>query len=74
MRTNINGNSVLVCSIQKWDIVVKDDSQMSLIMRHTDYLEKQEGAWKVLHEHTSNVPIWDGKIDIQSYIINNKKP
>lgn len=36
---------------------------MSLIMRQTDYLEKQEGEWKVLHEHTSNVPNWDGKID-----------
>lgn len=63
MRTNINGNSALVCSIQKWDIVVKDNSKMSLIMRQTDYLEKQDGVWKVLHEHTSNVPNWDGKID-----------
>ena len=63
MRTMVNGSNALVCSVQQWNIVVKDNSTMSLIMRQTDYLEKQDGAWKVLHEHTSNVQGWDGKID-----------
>ena len=41
IRTNINSNNALVCSIQKWDIIVKDGSKMSLIMRQKDYLEKE---------------------------------
>ncbi|MBR1733932.1 MAG: hypothetical protein IJ730_00535 [Alphaproteobacteria bacterium] len=35
---------------------------MSFIMRQSDYLGRREGVWKVLHEHTSNVPGWNGHI------------
>lgn len=63
MHTFIQPSAACVCSVQKWDITMKNDNKVSLIMRQTDYLEKQDGAWKVLHEHTSNVPNWDGKIE-----------
>ncbi len=33
------------------------------MMRQTDYLEKRNGKWKVLHEHTSAAQDWDGTID-----------
>ena len=33
------------------------------MMRQTNYLEKQDGQRKVLHEHTSAAPGWDGTID-----------
>lgn len=62
MRTFINGDSALVCSVQKWDTVSKEDKQASFMMRQTDYLEKQNGEWKILHEHTSMADGWDGKI------------
>ncbi|MBR2216391.1 MAG: hypothetical protein IJ849_11655 [Selenomonadaceae bacterium] len=42
----------------------KDGSKNpSFMMRQTDYLHKEDGAWKVLHEHTSMSDGWDGKID-----------
>lgn len=63
MRTFVNGNSALVCSVQKWDTVNKDGStNPSFMMRQTDYFEKQNGEWKVLHEHTSMADGWDGTI------------
>lgn len=64
MRTFINGESALVCSVQKWDTVNKDGSpNPPFMMRQTDYLEKRDGDWKVLHEHTSAAQNWDGRID-----------
>lgn len=63
MRTFVNGDSALVCSVQRWDTVNKDGSvNPSFMMRQTDYLEKRDGEWKVLHEHTSMSDGWDGKI------------
>ena len=64
MRTRVLGDAALVCSVQKWDTVNKDGSvNPPFMMRQTDYLEKQDGKWKVLHEHTSAAQDWDGKID-----------
>lgn len=64
IRTRINGDSALVCSVQKWDTVNKDGStNPPFMMRQTDYLEKINSEWKVLHEHTSMANDWDGKIE-----------
>lgn len=64
MKTRIHGDSALVCSVQKWDTVNKDGSvNPPFMMRQTNYLEKQNGEWKVLHEHTSAAADWDGTID-----------
>lgn len=64
IRTRIIGYAALVCSVQKWDTVNKDGSENPpFMMRQTDYLEKHNGEWKVLHEHTSAAQGWDGKID-----------
>ena len=49
--------------MQKWDTVNKDGSaNPPFMMRQTDYLERQGGAWKGLHEHTSMSQGRDGKI------------
>ena len=64
MKTRINGDSALVCSVQRWDTVNSDGSvNPPFMMRQTNYLEKQNGEWKVLHEHTSMAADWDGTID-----------
>ena len=64
MRTRIVGDAALVCSVQRWDTVNKDGSaNPPFMMRQTNFLEKQNGAWKVLHEHTSMAQDWDGTID-----------
>lgn len=64
IRTRINGDAALVCSVQKWDTVNKDGGiNPPFMMRQTDYLEKQDGTWKVLHEHTSMAQGWDGTIE-----------
>lgn len=63
MRTFLNGDSALVCSVQKWDTVNKDGSvNPPFMMRQTDYFERRNGEWKVLHEHTSMAEGWDGTI------------
>ena len=64
IRTRLNADTALVCSVQKWDTVNKDGSaNPPFMMRQTDYLEKIGGEWKVLHEHTSAAQNWDGTID-----------
>lgn len=63
IRTRSMDDAALVCSVQKWDTVNKGGStNPSFMMRQTDYLEKQDGDWKVLHEHTSMSESWDGTI------------
>ena len=63
MRTFINENSALVCSVQQWATVNSDGSENPLlIMRQTDYLEKIDDGWKVLHEHIYTLEGWDGNI------------
>ena len=54
--------AALVCSVQNWHLVMKNGDKLDLIMRQSNYLEKHNDKWQVLHEHTSNVPNWDGKI------------
>lgn len=64
MRTFMTERTALVCSVQQWDTVNKDGSaNPPFMMRQTDYLEKQNGTWQVLHEHTSMSDGWDGQID-----------
>lgn len=64
MKTRINGDSALVCTAQKWDTVNQDGSvNPPFMMRQTNYLEKINGEWKVLHEHTSMAADWDGTIE-----------
>lgn len=64
MRTRVMGDAALVCSVQRWDTVNADGTANApFMMRQTNYLERQDGAWKVLHEHTSAAAGWDGTID-----------
>lgn len=43
------------------DIEILD--MRTFMMCQTDYLEKRDGEWKILHEHTSAADGWDGKIE-----------
>lgn len=63
--TFLNGNMGVVCSIQRWNIANKDGTiSAPLIMRQTDCFEKQNGEWKVIHEHSSlpSGSDWNGEI------------
>lgn len=63
IRTFLNGASALVCSVQRWNTVNKDgNSNPPLMMRQTNYFEKRNGEWKVIHEHTSMADGWNGEI------------
>lgn len=63
MRTFINGTSALVISVQRWNTTSKDGVlNPPLMMRQTDYLEKRNDEWKIMHEHTSMADGWDGTI------------
>ncbi|MDR2845722.1 MAG: nuclear transport factor 2 family protein [Candidatus Methanoplasma sp.] len=64
-ETFINGDMGVVCSVQRWNIVGKDDTaRPPMLVRQTDCFERQNGQWKVIHEHSSvpAAPGWDGKI------------
>jgi ketosteroid isomerase-like protein len=65
METFINGDMGVVCSIQEWNITHKDGTvNAPMLVRQTDCFAKQEGQWKIIHEHSSlsKPPEWDGKI------------
>jgi ketosteroid isomerase-like protein len=65
METFINGDMGVVCSVQEWNIIFKDGTvNAPMLVRQTDCFERQDGQWKVIHEHSSvsNPPEWDGKI------------
>ncbi|MEY8001524.1 nuclear transport factor 2 family protein [Clostridium sp. Mt-5] len=63
-ETYINGDMGVVCMVQRWNTATKDGTvNPPMLVRQTDCFEKQDGEWKVIHEHTS-VPVaeWDGKV------------
>jgi ketosteroid isomerase-like protein len=64
-ETFINGDMGVICSVQRWNIVQKDDTvNPPMLLRQTDCFERQNGEWKVIHEHISMpaAPGWDGMI------------
>lgn len=68
-ETFINGDMGVVCSVQRWKTVGKDGTvNPPMLIRQTDCFEKQNGEWKVIHEHSSipasppEAPAQDGKI------------
>lgn len=63
-ETFINGDMGVVCMVQRWNTATKDGTvNPPMLVRQTDCFERQNGEWKVIHEHTS-VPVaeWDGKV------------
>ena len=65
MDTIMADNMGIVCSIQKVDIVFKNDIAKSILVRQTDCFKKSDNnEWLLVHQHAS-VPSggeWDGKI------------
>jgi ketosteroid isomerase-like protein len=65
IETVISGSMGIVCSIQKVDVVFKNDVSKSLMVRQTDCFKKtDQEEWLLIHQHAS-VPLggeWDGKI------------
>ncbi|MDR3076726.1 MAG: nuclear transport factor 2 family protein [Synergistaceae bacterium] len=64
-ETFINGDMGVVCSVQRWNITWKDGTvKPPMLVRQTNCFERQNGQWKIIHEHSS-IPAasgWDGKI------------
>jgi ketosteroid isomerase-like protein len=62
----MNGNMGIVCTVQKINIVTKNDAAKSILIRETDCFEKRKDRWQLVHQHAS-VPSggqWDGKFVI----------
>jgi|GEM_PF-1100045 len=60
----MNGNMGIVCTVQKINIVTKNDDAKTILIRQTDCFEKRDDKWQLFHQHAS-VPSggqWDGKI------------
>ena len=63
-----SGDMGVVCTIQKVDIVLQNESAKTLLVRETDCFKKLNDKWLLVHQHAS-VPSggeWDGKI-VTSY-------
>ena len=65
INTFINGDMGIVCTIQRWDSVLKDGTvNPSSLIRQTNCFEHKNDIWKLIHQHDS-MPSgegWDGKI------------
>lgn len=60
----LSGEMAVVCTIQKVEVVFKDEKSKTIIARETDCFRKSAGEWTLFHQHAS-VPAsgeWDGKI------------
>ena len=60
----VNGHMGVVCTVQRVNVVLKNGTAKTMVVRETDCFEKRDGAWKLIHQHAS-VPAggadWDGK-------------
>jgi ketosteroid isomerase-like protein len=64
MDTILTDTMGIVCSVQKVDIVFKNDEAKTVMVRQTDCFKKDDDEWLLIHQHAS-VPSggeWDGKI------------
>ena len=65
IETFMSDDMGIVCSVQKLEVVFKNDTAKTLWVRQTDCFKKSNtGEWKLIHQHCS-VPMgneWDGKI------------
>ena len=60
----VNGDMGIVCTVQRVNVVLKNGTAKTMVVRETDGFERREGAWQLIHQHAS-VPAggdWDGKI------------
>lgn len=61
----LNVDMGVVCTVQRWNTVAKDGTvNPPMLVRQTNCFERQNGQWKVIHEHSS-IPSssdWNGKI------------
>ena len=61
----IKGDIGIVCTVQKWNSTHEDGTTNSAsLVRQTNCFERENGVWKLIHQHGS-VPAggtWDGKI------------
>jgi len=54
----------IVCTVQKVELVLQNDTTKAMLVRETDCFKKLDGKWLLVHQHAS-VPSggeWDGKI------------
>ena len=60
----VSGTMGVVCTVQRVNVVLKNGTAKTMVVRETDCFEKHGGAWELIHQHAS-VPAggeWDGKI------------
>lgn len=60
----VNGHMGVACTVQRVNVVLKNGTAKTMVVRETDCFEKRDGAWQLVHQHAS-VPAggeWDGKI------------
>ncbi|HEY1690515.1 MAG TPA: nuclear transport factor 2 family protein [Polyangiaceae bacterium] len=64
MDTVVSGTMGVVCTVQRVNVVFKNGTAKSMLVRETDCFEKRDDAWQLIHQHAS-IPAgaeWDGTI------------
>ena len=64
MDTVVGSTMGVVCSIQRVNVLFKNGTAKTMVVRETDCFEKRDGKWQLIHQHAS-LPAggeWDGKI------------
>ncbi|MGH7438121.1 MAG: YybH family protein, partial [Polyangiaceae bacterium] len=64
MDTVVRGNMGVVCTVQRVNVVFKNGTAKTMVVRETDCFERRDDEWQLIHQHAS-IPAggeWDGKI------------
>lgn len=64
MDTVVGSTMGVVCSIQRVNVLFKNGTAKTMVVRETDCFEKRDGEWQLIHQHAS-LPAggeWEGKI------------
>jgi ketosteroid isomerase-like protein len=62
--TVVSGTMGVVCTVQRVNVVLKNGTAKTMLVRETDCFEKRGDSWQLIHQHAS-VPAggeWDGTI------------
>jgi ketosteroid isomerase-like protein len=63
-ETVVSGTMGIVCTVQRVNVVLKNGTAKTMVVRETDCFERRDDEWQLIHQHAS-VPAggeWDGKI------------
>src|SRR5215471_4943334 len=53
MKVSVSGDIAYVFGADHWTVTAQDNKSIEMVFRFTDVLQKENGQWKIVHEHLS---------------------